>query len=126
MLKFMTTIMPDKPIIVIVHTRAKHSSRDYKLPLRDNEHAYVSLNGETCWTKHDLFATDGTQQCGGGFKEERFRVTGCVATLPFSEVDAPLTVRVWTNLDGKADDESFGIDNVVVTKIRDGNTCSNT
>ena len=61
-----------------------------------------------------MSALDGTQQCGGFFKEERFRVTGCYATLSGSEGNIPLTVRVWTSLDGAADDESFGIDNVVV------------
>ena len=29
----------------------------------------------------------------------------------------PLTVRVWTNLDSGANDESFGIDNVIIQKI---------
>ena len=98
--------------------------RDCKTPdqmrhstLRDSEDAYVSVNGETCWTKTAIAGTSGTQQCGGFFKEERFRVTGCDITLSGSEeANIPLTVRVWTNLDGGADDESFGIDNVVIAK----------
>ena len=90
---------------------------------RDNEDAYVSVNGKTCWTKTGMLGTSGTQQCGGFYKEERFRVTDCYITLPFSEADLPLTVRVWTNLDGKADDESFAIDNVVFTQTqRHGNS----
>ena len=84
------------------------------LRCRDNEHAYVSVNGETCWAKTDIFATNGVQQCGGFFKEERFPVTGCYITLP--EGSTALTVRVWTSLDSAANDESFGIDNVVVKK----------
>ena len=32
----------------------------------------------------------------------------------------PLTVRVWTSLDGDASDESFGIDNVVIAKLEEG------
>ena len=83
--------------------------------LRDNEDAYVSVNGKTCWTK-TMSGRDGTQQCGGFFKEESFRVTGCYVTVSFE-----LKVRVWTSLDGAADDESFGISNVIITKILEGN-----
>ena len=82
---------------------------------RDSEDAYVSVNGRTCWTKTGMLGTSGTQQCGGFYKEERFRVTGCYYTL-LGKTTVPLTVRVWTNLDSKADDESFAIDNVVVKK----------
>ena len=73
----------------------------------------MSLNGKTCWTKAGVVGRVGTQQCGGIFKEEMFRVTGCYVTLSGSQV---LTVRVWTNLDGDAADESFGIDNVFIQK----------
>ena len=88
---------------------------------RENEDAYVSVNGNVCWIKNGLRGTDGTQLCGGWFKEESFRVTGCYITLsaPLGAT-VPLTVRVWTNLDGDADDESFGIDNVLVTKLEEG------
>ena len=82
---------------------------------RDNENAFVSVNGDTCWTKTDILATRGTQQCGGFFKEERFRVTGCYVDLAPSQT---LTVRVWTDLDGNANDESFGIDNVVISEAK--------
>ena len=37
-----------------------------------------------------------------------------------SESPAQLMVRVWTSLDGDASDESFGIDNVVITKLEEG------
>ena len=78
----------------------------------------MSLNGKTCWTKSKMVGTSGTQQCGGFFKEESVRVTGCYITLPSSSSQfQPLTVRVWTNLDGAADDESFGIDNVLIEKL---------
>ena len=89
--------------------------------LRDNENAYVSVNGKTCWSK-TMNALDGTQQCGGFFKEEMFRVTGCYVTLPCVQEEGvrvrfkkwPVTVRVWTDLDGDAADESFAIRNVVI------------
>ena len=82
---------------------------------RDNEGAYVSVNGKTCWSKNNLVGTIGTQQCGGlFFKEEMFRVTGCYVTLSGSEATLPLTVSAWTTLDGDAADESFGIDNVFI------------
>ena len=85
--------------------------------LRDNEDAYVSLNGETCWSKNNVVGTSGIQECGGVFKEERFEVKRCVATL---EANMPLTVRVWTSLDGDARDESFAIDNVVIQATGNG------
>ena len=70
----------------------------------------MSVNGKTCWTKTTV-GTIGTQECGGFYKEERFRVSGCYVALA---ANMPLTVRVWTSLDGDASDESFAIDNVVV------------
>ena len=81
---------------------------------RDREDAFVSVNGQTCWRKTDILGTVGTQLCGGVFKEERFRATGCFVVLSGLQVQMPLTVRVWTSLDGDATDESFGIDNVVI------------
>ena len=84
----------------------------------------MSVNDKTCWTKTGINALNGEQLCGGIFKEETFRVTGCFVTLPASEEKVPMTVRVWTTLDGDADDESFGIDNVVVRAIQTGNPCS--
>ena len=88
---------------------------------RDSEAAFMSVNGNICWFKTRVTGTDGTQSCGGRFKEEVFRVTSCYVNLTTtSEAIVPLKVRVWTNLDGDADDESFGIDNVVVAKIEDG------
>ena len=74
----------------------------------------MSVNGKTCWTKTNILGTVGTQQCGGVFKEERFRVSGCFVTLTGARPQIPLTVRVWTSLDGDPTDESFGIDNVVI------------
>ena len=86
--------------------------------LRDNEDAYVSVNGETCWSKTNLLGTIGTQECGGGrLKEESFRVTGCYVAL---EENQPLAVCVYTSLDADARDESFAIDNVVVQNIGTG------
>ena len=76
----------------------------------------MSVNGKTCWSKTTV-GTIGTQECGGFYKEERFRVTDCYVAL---EVNMPLTVRVWTSLDGDASDESFGIDNVVVRLLGKG------
>ena len=80
----------------------------------------MSANGQTCWIKRNLVGSTGTQICGGRFKEEIFRITGCDITL-WGAPDSllPLTVYVWTNLDGNASDESFGIDNVIVSKPQD-------
>ena len=91
--------------------------------LRDNEDAYVSVNGETCWNK-TLTGRAGTHQCGQiadeknpWFKEEAYQVTGCEVVLSGSG-NRPLTVRVWTTLDEHTDYESFGIDDVVVQRIQ--------
>ena len=102
-------------------------------PRRDREAAIVSVNGKMCWIKSNIIGTEGTRLCGGFFKEEVFRVTDCLVTLPAgwkqrllpagSEETVPLKVYVWTNLDGDAADESFGIDNVIVEKVEEtGNT----
>ena len=88
--------------------------------LRDNEDAYVSVNGKTCWSKTKAVGTSGTQECGGFFKEETFRGTGCEVTLSGSAETIPLEMHVWTSLDGDPGDESFGIDNVVVRKFQIG------
>ena len=80
----------------------------------------MSVNGRTCWSKTKAVGTSGTQQCGGFFKEERFRVTGCYVALSGSDANVPLEVRVWTNLDGDPGDESFAIDNVVVRQFQIG------
>ena len=57
-------------------------------------------------------------------------MNGCSVTLSGSG-NVPLTVRVWTSLDGKnAKDESFGVNNVVIRNNADfqqirfeGDTC---
>ena len=73
----------------------------------------MSVNGKLCWTKSNLIGTAGTQLCGGIYREQVFRVLGCHITLPKAQ---KLTVNLWTTLDGDAADESFGIDNVFVSK----------
>ena len=77
---------------------------------RDNENAYVQVNGKTCWTKK--LHNSGKQVCGsknGGWNEDRIKVS-CIAPA----VNNQLTVRVYTALNSDAKDESFGIDNVVL------------
>ena len=85
----------------------------------------MSVNDKTCWTKTGLDGNDGTQQCGGFFKEERVPVRECYVILAPPATNAqtrvPLTVKVWTNLDATADDESFAIDNVTITEIGESN-----
>ena len=91
------------------------------------ETGYVSLNGEVCWFKREGWRKrDGEQQCGDNYFnpsnpyfEKDFFVSGCSISLCGSG-NQPLTVKVFTNLDQDAKDESFGIDNVVVQRIRPG------
>ena len=85
--------------------------------LRDNENAYVSVNGKTCWQKNSIVLSKGEAVCGGGYKsEERFPVS-CQVTLSGTG-NRPLAVRVWTTLNQGANDESFAIDNVVIRKLK--------
>ena len=82
--------------------------------LRDNENAYVQVNGKTCWTKK--VAGGGKQLCGSksnGWNEEKIAVKCTGETNAKGE----LTLRVYTQLDSAANDESFGIDNVVLRKV---------
>ena len=92
---------------------------------RDGEAAYVSLNGMMCWVT-TMTASQGTQQCGGQspWHDEAVPVTGCSIALS-GPGDKPVTVRVWTNLDGRdPKDESFGITNVVIQNVAPRRCCS--
>ena len=73
-----------------------------------------NTHGNTCWSRA-FHTAEGTQQCGeslGGWHELVVPVS-CEVTLVGSG-DRPLAVRVWADLNGAANDESFGIDNVVI------------
>ena len=91
---------------------------DFSTKPRDNENAYVSVNGKTCWSKNSIVLTKGENVCGSdGFRsEERFPVS-CKVTLSGSG-NRPLAVRVWTTLNQDANDESFAIDDVVIRKLK--------
>ena len=82
---------------------------------RDDHKAYVTVNDKTCWTK-SFSGLDGKQQCGpvttDGFGEQSVAVTCEVQSL-----SGKLKIRVFTDLDQDLSDESFGIDNVVVSQI---------
>merc|ERR1712159_240161 len=85
-----------------------------KIDSWDNEYAYVQVNGKTCWQKK-LAAGSGKQLCGrtnGGWNEEKMNVK-CSADA----VNGQFTVRVYTALNSAANDESFGIDNVVLKQL---------
>ena len=74
----------------------------------------MSVNGKECWSKV-LSGKVGSQVCGRSnnpeYVEERFVVT-CQATV----LDGALTVRVHAELNSGVHDETFAIDNVVITK----------
>ena len=90
---------------------------------RDNEGVFVSVNDKICWRKTGIIGSSGKQLCGATGKmlrEKVFQVKNCYVELfAAPEATVPLTIHLWTNLDGEADEESFGIDNVVVTKLQD-------
>ena len=73
---------------------------------RDNEQAYVSVNGNTCWTRTGISGEVGTQECGTEtVKEESFHVIGCYISLSNSQTNT-LRVKVWADLDHRWSDES--------------------
>ena len=78
----------------------------------DNEKAYVSVNGKSCWSRA-LKSTTGSEQCGVKTNNWLFEYSTLV-TCKAEAVDGKLKVRVHTDLNSNADDESFAIDNVVV------------
>ena len=75
----------------------------------------MSVNGKECW-KQTLDKANGSKQCGGGSHKEESITVKCEA----ESVDGKLTVRVHATLSSKENTESFGIDNVVITKISAG------
>ena len=85
--------------------------------VRDNEKAIVEVNGKECFNKV-LTAGQGKQVCGkghNGWNEDSMKIT-CTGT---AAKDGKFTVRVYTTLNSNAQDESFGIDNVVMKKVGD-------
>ena len=78
----------------------------------------MSMNERKCAIKQNLLGTNGEQLCGGWYKEQVFRVKGCRVKLYGAPgADVPLTVRIWTDLDGDATDESFAVDNLRISKL---------
>ena len=83
---------------------------------RDTEKAFVEVNGKKCWTK-SFTAVQGKQICGStnnGWNELKVKAT-CTADA----VKGAFTVRVSTTLNSAANDESFGIDNVLLKRVGD-------
>ena len=78
----------------------------------------MTVNGKECWSQ-SFYGPNGSQECGekddNAFKEESIAVK-CEA----ESVDGKLTVRVHATLSSDTKDESFGIDNVVITKTSAG------
>ena len=87
---------------------------------RNNEKAYVTVNGKQCWSQ-TFSGANGSDQCGSkksDSKEESIAVK-CEA----ESVGGKLTVRVYADLSSSnAKTESFAIDNVVITKTSTGAT----
>ena len=79
------------------------------------EAGFVSINDKQCWSE-SLSSREGSEQCGrsnNAWENENLIHVHCQA----QSVGDKLMVRVHTNLDGHASDESYAIDNVVVTKL---------
>merc|ERR1712025_1512723 len=85
-----------------------------KIDSWDNEYGYVQVNGKTCWSKR-MVASSGKQTCGqkhGNWHEERIPVK-CTGDAK----NGQFVVRIYTTLNSGASDESFGIDNAVLTQV---------
>lgn len=57
-----------------------------KIDSWDFEHAYVSVNGQTCWSMNNVHHSRGSNVCGMDYPDEKFPVTGCQVTLGFAEM----------------------------------------
>ena len=86
---------------------------------RDNEKAYVSVNDKICWTK-TFEQTSGSYECGTNGWVSARREESVAVRCDAESVGGEVTVRVYTNLDGTTDEESFAIDNVELSKIPTG------
>ena len=80
----------------------------------------MSLNDQVCWKRTGITAGEGEQICGQNQpkNEQVYPVFGCSIKFPGSGTKQ-LTIRVWTDLDEPTSDESFGIDNVGISRDRD-------
>ena len=82
---------------------------------------HVSINGKDCWQSQAFKPTDTSQECGRGGEGDRthdsWREESVRASCQADAVDGKISVRVWADLDDPLDDESFGITNVVLTKV---------
>merc|ERR1712224_156290 len=85
-----------------------------KIDSWDNEKAIVQVNGKQCWTK-TFTGVQGKQICGS--KSNNWNELKVKATCKAAAVKGAFTVRVTTTLNSGAGDESFAIDNAVLTKV---------
>ena len=83
---------------------------------RDSENAYVTVNDKVCWTQKFTVAQT-SHQCGKTGSNNNWKEDSVAVRCEAASVAGKLTVRVYTDLNGAANDESFAIDNVVVTQI---------
>ena len=81
---------------------------------RDNEKAILKVNGKQCWTK-TFTGVQGKQICGS--QSKNWNELKVRATCKAAAVKGQLTVQVTTTLNSGAGDESFAIDNAVLTKV---------
>ena len=96
-----------------------------KIDSWDNEKAYVHINGQQAWTKTYGIGTGPENKCGKGGAwvgfmffswDENTENTGDL-TFAVSDSGESILVAVSTSLNEGTDDESFGIDNVVLQKL---------
>jgi hypothetical protein len=87
-----------------------------KIDSWDNERAYIDINGQRKWTSSPLMWNRGQAKCGqmNGWQEEKIPVK--IANIKVGN-GGILTIKVHSNLNENTDNESFGIDNVVLNKV---------
>jgi len=86
-----------------------------KIDSWDNERAYIDINGQRKWTSSPLMWNRGQAKCGqmNGWQEEKIPVK--ISNIKIG--NGGITVKVHSNLNENTDNESFGIDNVVLNKV---------
>ena len=95
-----------------VHTTAKLTMNYIRIDTWDNEHGFVKVDGVQVWTAKGFYLSfsSGTWECGGKYiTDESWDVAWTGAHSAKT-----IAVTATSDLNEAADNESFGIDNVVV------------
>jgi hypothetical protein len=101
-----------KAVLAPVHTQARFTLQYARIDGWLFEQGFVQIEGKTVWSKKgtgDLFF-NGDKECGkGAILDEEWD-----ASWQGGHTAATVTIRATSDLNNSADNESFGIDNVIL------------